>query len=406
MLGRHMNAKTPIWILYGVGILFGSFALLALFTGSWGAFVALSVFSLGFAGFGWAFRRLSLPREGEDRGSTIGLLAMVMFGGAGLAMAIGSFFLLANGELGGLGLTIFGLIFCGVGYLARKIFSTPKGMKDVLVNQTEQTVSSKYGGVRTVTQQEYALVDESMSDAEIKAKQQEWAEKPWTQREDWAAGAVEQADQLNLRLLIGFTIVWNVISAAITGAVLANAWNEGPSGIALLLFVFPAFGIMLVVLAIRTWLRRRRFGRSVLRFHAVPAWLGERLRGAVETNIPTTHQSRQGFRVRIACLREKTYHDRRGGDRSEVELLWEREEQASVPDDGAPLVRIPIDVALPADQPPTEMPPKDQRMLWRLVVSQKLPGIDYRAVFDVPVFRKEPSLVTAEEARKAGRAEF
>jgi hypothetical protein len=231
-------------------------------------------------------------------------------------------------------------------------------------------------------------LDERLPAAEVQAKPQEWAEQPWTRREDWAAGAIQQEDKLDLRLLVGFAIAWNIISAAIAGGVLGS---NGFGGVALLVLIFPAFGIMLVVLAIQTWRRRRRFGQSVLRCPTVPVWLGEQLRGVVETHIPSTHRSRQGFRVRLACLRERSYYGRRNDGKTTMETVWEREEDAHVPDDGAPLVRIPIDVAVPANFPPTLMPPSDDRTLWRLTVSQKLPGIDYLAVFELPVFRRDPA---------------
>lgn len=379
-----MNPTTTIRLLYGVAIFFGIIALVALFSGSLGGFLGVSVFSLAFTAFAWATRRLSCPREGESPGGSIGLVALVIFGGAGAVTVIGSFFLIAERGAEGLVLTVFGLIFCGGGYLAKRAFTPPKGTQHVLVGESTSTTR---GGRRHIRRQQYVLVDERMPAAEVQAKQQEWAEKPWTQREDWAAGAIQQEDKLNLRLLVGFAIAWNIISGVIVGGVLASS---GFGGFALILLGFPAFGIMLVVVAIRTWLHRRRFGQSVLRCASVPVWLGEPLRGVVETNIPSTHRSRQGFRIRLACLRERTYHGRRNDDRTTLETVWEREEDAHAPDDGGPVVRIPIDVTVPASLPPTVMPPSDDRTLWRVTVSQKLPGIDYHAVFEIPVFRDLP----------------
>jgi hypothetical protein len=377
-----MNPTTTIRLLYGVATFFGIIALVALFSGSVGGCLGVSVFSLAFTAFGWATRRLGCPREGESPGGSIGLVVLVIFGGAGVVTVIGSFFLIAERGAEGLLLTVFGLIFCGGGYLGKRAFTPPEGTQQVLVGES---TSTSHGGRQHVRRQQYVLVDERMPAAEVQAKQQEWAEKPWTQREDWAAGAIQQEDKLDLRLLVGFAIAWNIISGVIVGGVLASS---GFGGFALILLGFPAFGIALVVLAIRTWLRRRRFGPSVLRCPTVPVWLGEQLRGVVETNIASTHRSRQGFRVRLACLRERTYHGRRNDDRTTMETVWEREEDAHAPDDGAPLVRIPIDVTVPASLPPTVMPPSDDRTLWRVTISQKLPGIDYHAVFEIPVFRK------------------
>lgn len=378
-----MNPKTAIRLLYGAAIFFGIIALIVLFSGSVGGFFGVSVFSLAFTAFGWAARRLSCPREGESPGVSLGLVALVVFGGAGAVTVIGSFFLIAERGAEGLMLTVFGLVFCGAGYLGKRFFTPPKGTQQVLVGESTSTT---HGGRQHIHRQHYVLVDERLPAAEVQAKQREWAEKPWTRREDWAAGAIRQEDKLDLRLLVGFAIAWNIISGVIVGGVFASS---GLDGFALILLGFPAFGIMLVVFIIRTWLRRRRFGQSVLRCPTLPVWLGEEMRGVVEANIPTACRTGQGFRVRLACLRERTYYSRRNDDRTVMETVWEREDETHVPDDGAPLVRIPIDVAVPANLPPTVMPPSDDRTLWRLTVSQKLPGIDYHVVFEIPVFRKQ-----------------
>ncbi len=380
-----MNPKTAIRLLYGVGVFFGIIALVVLFSGSLGGFLGVSVFSLAFTAFGWAMRRISCPREGESPGGSLGLVALVVFGGAGAVTVIGSFFLIAERGAEGLLLTVFGLVFCGVGYLGKRGFTLPKGTQQVLVGESRSTT---HGGSQNIHRQRYVLVDERMSAAEVQAKQREWAEKPWTRREDWAAGAIQQEDRINLRLLVGFAIAWNIISGVIVGGVFPSC---GFNGFTLIVLLFPASGIMLVVVAIRTWLHRRRFGQSVLRCPTLPVWLGEQLRGVVEANIPSALRCRQGFRVRLACLRERTYYSRRNDDRTVMETVWKREDEAHVPDDGAPLVRIPIDVAVPADLPPTVMPPSDDRTLWRLTVSQELPGIDYHAVFEIPVFPKPPA---------------
>ncbi len=204
--------KIVLRIVIGFGVFFCIIAIIILFTGDWVAFFGIAIIGAGFAGLGWAGQRILLPALGEESPRGTGTVAGVVFGGAGGVMLIGSVALLISGELGGFaGLAIFGLNFCSVGYAGYRLFNEPKGKKQILVNQKQQQISGFYGQSGQRTSKTYRYVDASLSDEEIERMQQEWSEKPWTQREDWAAGYAVQMHPQSLRLLTGFTIVWNII---------------------------------------------------------------------------------------------------------------------------------------------------------------------------------------------------
>ncbi|MDZ7853225.1 MAG: hypothetical protein U5L98_11425 [Halomonas sp.] len=44
-----------------------------------------------------------------------------------------------------------------------------------------------------------------------------------------------------------------------------------------------------------------------------------------------------------------------------------------------------VQTGVPADQPPATPFPDPKRVVWRLEVNTELPGVDYRAVFELPV---------------------
>jgi hypothetical protein len=52
---------------------------------------------------------------------------------------------------------------------------------------------------------------------------------------------------------------------------------------------------------------------------------------------------------------------------------------------------IPVAFAIPADAVACDDRDSDNRVLWRLELSAGVPGVDYAASFDVPVFRTELS---------------
>jgi len=100
--------KAVLWFVIGFGIIIGLLSLLFLFIGDIGAFFGTAVTGAGFAGLGWAGRKLLLPlKEGQGL-IDVGKVAFTIFGGAGLCMILGSIFLIVDEEIGGaIGLFLF-----------------------------------------------------------------------------------------------------------------------------------------------------------------------------------------------------------------------------------------------------------------------------------------------------------
>jgi hypothetical protein len=122
-----VSERTKTWLIYALPFLLGSFAFSALFSKNWGTFVGLAIASLYLFGCAWTCRRLILPRAGENQTETISLVLMIIFGGAGIAMLIGSVAVLMDDNPGGaFGLGLFGLVFTGVGYLGKRGFRRAK----------------------------------------------------------------------------------------------------------------------------------------------------------------------------------------------------------------------------------------------------------------------------------------
>ena len=135
------------------------------------------------------------------------------------------------------------------------------------------------------------------------------------------------------------------------------------------------------------WIRKRKFGISILTLDTVPAPLGGSLSGTLKTNVRVQDVPPQGFCVRLLCLDRTSYRDSDGDRKVREEKIWGEEQYVPGRRHGATEgVTVPIFFEIPSHLPPTEMSPFDDRVLWRLQVTASTPGVDYLEQFEVPVF--------------------
>ncbi len=381
--------KITLRIITGFGIIMGIISLIMLFMGEWGVFFGLIILSLGFTGLGWAAKRIFLPKQGESPRISISLIIGVIFGGAGGLMLIGSILLFIDGEFGGaIGLFIFGAVFCTAAYFGSRVFATPKGKKEILVGQRTQAFSGIFGQSGQRTGGRYIYVDEDMPDAEIERLQKEWTEKPWTQRSDWAQGKAVQQGPGSMKLLIIFTILWNVIGWGIAGFGIISEWAN--DDVPWFLLVFPVFGIILILVTVRTWIRQKKFGISILHLITLPAYLGDVFRGKIETGVPVKGQIEKEFTVRMICAKRTSRLDRDGDGRVTEKKLWTEEQIVfgNISETGSTF-NVIVNFVIPDDQPATELYPEDDRTLWWLEITSKVKGVNYAAQFEIPVYSKK-----------------
>ena len=385
----NSSLTTGIRILNGVAIFTGIIALFMLGTGNWGAFFGTLIISLGFFGFGWAGQRLFSGDDNPNPRQGISQIIAVIFGGAGGIMLIGSVWLLVEGEFGGfIGLGIFGLVFCAVAYFGSRLFAMPKGMKEIQVGTASREIGGVLGQSGQLSETSFMYVDEKMPETEIKKMQQKWTEQPWTQRDDWAQGKVVQQGPGSIRLLIGFTVIWNIIACGIAGFGIISEW--GQPDFPWFLFIFPLVGLALVIWTVLTWIRRRKFGISIFDLKTVPFYLGDWLRGTVHTGVLVRNEPAKEFKVRLVCAQRTSILDSEGERRVSEKNVWSMEKKVygSIAADSATF-DVPINLAIPGHLPPTALQPEDDRNLWRLEISTATRGVDYAAQFEVPVYNKD-----------------
>jgi hypothetical protein len=381
--------KTGLRIVIGFGIFVGIIALIMLISGNWAAFFGALIISLGFIGLGWAGYRLLLPAKNRSPRQGISLVIGIIFGGSGCLMLIGSFLLFIDGEFAGaIGLGVFGLVFCIAAYIGVRVFTIPKGKKEILVGERTQTISGVFGQSGQITGGRTIYVDQKTPEAEIEKMQKNWAEKPWTQRDDWAEGKVMQEGPGSMRLLIIFTVLWNIIAWSIAVFGIWDAWET--SDIPWFLLIFPAIGMAIAVITVRTWIRRQKFGISILYLETIPAYLGEGLRGTVRTGVAVQDQAAKEFLLRLVCIQRSSHIDEKGSRRLSLGKLWSTEQTVhGIVSGTPPTYNLSVDFTIPCDLPASELFPEDDRTLWRLEISSAVKGVDYAAQFEVPIFNKD-----------------
>ncbi len=215
-------------------------------------------------------------------------------------------------------------------------------------------------------------------------------DSPWLWRLDWASGRIIDSGRTTMFTSWVFAAFWNLISLP-TGflGVRAAIREEKPE--ALLALLFPLAGIGFVVWAMRATLRYRKYGVSRLELSTIPGVVGRTLTGMVRA--PARMQPEEGFQVILSCVRRVTTRSGKNSSTSES-ILWQ--DERLVPGEAsrtaaAMETHIPVAFRLPADAVACDDTNPNNRVLWRLQLAAEVPGVDYEAQFEVPVFRTSAS---------------
>jgi hypothetical protein len=167
-------------------------------------------------------------------------------------------------------------------------------------------------------------------------------------------------------------VIWNAFCIPMLWAVSSQ---EQPF---VWLFVIAGAGLAIAA-GVLTW-RWLRFGRTVFEQTTLPGRLGDRLRGTIQLRGRLLPQ--KGFRATLSCVRFTS-----GKNGVEV-TQWQEEgivdtRHATVGPKGT---AVPVDFPLPADGLPSRLPGEPSGIRWTLELSADVPGVDFAAAFEVPIF--------------------
>lgn len=234
------------------------------------------------------------------------------------------------------------------------------------------------------------LVKTKRPDEKKSPAEKERQDQPWLRKKKWADGRIKCMSNVTIWVIGVFALVWNAVS----WGVVLSAWDQvfdpaAKKGLAAL--IFPAVGLLLIVAWIYQIARHLKFGSSFFQMASVPGVIGGRLEGVVY--VSKHIEPRDGFKVTFTCSKRVTSGS---GENSSThthvmhqeemviarELLETDYSQSVIP----VLFAVPFSPSLQSGSPE----PKTT-ISWILTVTADLPGTDYNARFEVPVFLTEES---------------
>ncbi len=221
---------------------------------------------------------------------------------------------------------------------------------------------------------------------------QEAPDAPWLWKPQWENGMVRSSNKTAMIGVIVFAVLWNAISAPVCFFVPGELAKGNK--LVLIALLFPLVGLILIAVAIYQIARYLKYGDSVFEMSAVPGVLGGPLEGLVRTRVNI--EPEDGFELTISCINRVTTRSRSGGkshSRTSERILWQdaRRVRHELLERDPSRSAIPVRFALPYDQPPASTESSDNEIIWRLEVKAAVPGVDYDARFEIPVFRTEAS---------------
>lgn len=210
-------------------------------------------------------------------------------------------------------------------------------------------------------------------------------DQPWRWHRDWAAGEIIDNGRRKWLGAALFATFWNLISWPAVGPLCFGA--EEQSGI-LLFLLFPLSGIGMIVYAAYEFRRYRLMGESRFRLATFPGVVGGRLAGVIVASDRIA--SVDAVRLKLTCQESV-----RSGEDNSTKLIWQDERVVDRLLDAAEpgRVGVPVMFVIPSDARPSD---DGDHISWHLKAEAELPGPDYRAEFEVPVFVTDESAVGVE----------
>jgi hypothetical protein len=203
--------------------------------------------------------------------------------------------------------------------------------------------------------------------------------QPWMWNEDWASRRVRDSNRTNAAVLWVIAIFCNAVSWPVLLVLPKELRNE--NYVVLVAAIFPVAGVILIGGAILRTIRAMRFQHSVLVLDHVPVPPGGTLRGHVEVSYEPLAEARSII-VRLTAV------NRVRSGKSAIESIVFQEESEIARGSVSRMpngVSIPIAFDVPHDVAESRTEGNSQ-LHWRLTVDAEVPGVDYGASFDVPVF--------------------
>ena len=213
---------------------------------------------------------------------------------------------------------------------------------------------------------------------------------PWTHRQDWRLPRfTREVPPVSTYYLVG-AVFWTLIGWPLVLSEWRSTLSSGSfGGEDVFLLLIPAAGAGCLLTAVWPRLRSARFGPPILHLDTLPAWMGGMLQGTFRIERNANALSGDPVTVRFACYHRyvTTVEDRDGDRRNRVvkEMKWYATDDVQPRAEGAAL-EIPFVFDVPTGLPEATPLEERDRIVWEVRATAEVPGIDYRAAFEMPVF--------------------
>jgi hypothetical protein len=228
----------------------------------------------------------------------------------------------------------------------------------------------------------FGIIAKKTSMAEqLRASLLEDPDKPWLKRADWAGGRIKSLGIPDAKSYLIMGIVLTVLGITILSFVIpviirTHSYSD------LVAVLFPVVGIVFLTNVVFRIRASKRFGDCYFEMAQIPASPGGVLEGIIRTELPLKPE--QKFGIQISCLR-KIVAGAGQHRRADETVLWKESSVAKIPaNPEAGGGKVPVSFVLPPDQPQCSQR-GNETVSWRLDL--KIPGDNFHATFDVPVFK-------------------
>lgn len=200
---------------------------------------------------------------------------------------------------------------------------------------------------------------------------------------EWKSGKIKSTGGFLAIVLWLLASVWNLCFGV--GFVKSFSNPAIPTGGMIALGIFSSLGIVPLYFAIRETIRHFRYGISTCAIQGKAGVLGKEMKGIVLTSndIPAAGD----YVIEVQCLESYESRDR-NTSKSYVRQRWFGKQVVS-----ALGVRsssgIPFSMELPSTYPETGYQLAQGKISWQLAVKVPTKGLDFSAVFVIPVFKME-----------------
>ena len=211
-------------------------------------------------------------------------------------------------------------------------------------------------------------------------------ENPWLWKREWAEGRIRAGSRVAMIAMWAFSLVFSGFCIPIIQNFFSPSGDKGtPAIIFGGLFILASCGLLYG--AGYMTVRWFKYGQSYFELATNPGVVGGWFKGTVRSGLrPGTNDK---VHLRLTCAREYTTGS--GDNRTtHTDVKWQEERKISAEQiefgGAGGKTRIPVAFYIPRDAQPTTVDDPSDRILWRLEVTADVPGVDFKATYEVPLF--------------------